>query len=58
VSLGYDNLINHYKVNFALMQHHNYTLSDIDNMISFERQIYLNMLIDHLEKEKQRLEKR
>ena len=40
------------------MQHHNYTLSDIDNMISFERQIYLNMLIDHLEKEKQRLEKR
>ncbi len=40
------------------MQHHKYSLTELDNMISFERQIYINMLLQFLEEEKQRLEQR
>ena len=40
------------------MQYHKYTLSDIENMLPFEREIYVTMLIQHLEEEKQRLESR
>jgi|TARA_B110000902_G_C14087024_1_gene505370 hypothetical protein len=40
------------------MQHHNYSLSDIENMMPWERDIYVQMLIDYIkeqkEKEKQR----
>ena len=28
------------------MQHHNYALSDIENMIPWERDIYVHMLIE------------
>jgi hypothetical protein len=43
-------------MNFALMQYHKYSLSDLENMIPFERDIYVAMLIQYLEEEKQRIE--
>ena len=43
-------------MNFALMQYHKYTLEDIENMIPFDREIYVSMLVQFLEEEKQRLE--
>ena len=39
------------------MQYHKYTLADVENMIPFEREIYVAMLIKYLEEEKQRLER-
>lgn len=38
------------------MQHHKYSLSDLENMLPFERQIYVTYLINYLEEERQRLE--
>jgi hypothetical protein len=43
-------------MNFALMQYHKYSLGEIENMLPFEREIYVAMLIQYLEEEKQRLE--
>ena len=40
------------------MQYHKYTLEDIENMMPFEREIYVAMLVQHLEEEKKRLESR
>ena len=37
-----------------MMQHHNYSLSELENMIPWEREIYQKMLIQHLEEEKER----
>lgn len=37
------------------MQYHKYSLEELENMIPFERDIYVSMLIQHLEEEKQRL---
>ena len=38
------------------MQHHNYSLSDIENMIPWEREIYVQMLIDFIKDENKRRE--
>lgn len=38
------------------MQYHKYSLEDIEQMIPFEREIYITMLLQFLEEEKQRLE--
>jgi hypothetical protein len=42
-------------MNFALMQYHKYSLTEIETMIPFERDVYINMLVQHLEEEKKRL---
>ena len=38
------------------MQHHNYSMSDLDNMMPWERDIYVDMLVEHLKEEKKRME--
>jgi hypothetical protein len=42
--------------NFAMMQHHNYSLSELENMIPWEREVYVKLLLRHLEEEKRRAE--
>ena len=42
------------KTNFALMQHHNYSLTDIENMIPWEREVYLTLLSNWVEEEQAR----
>lgn len=46
--LGYDSLMNFFNTNFSLMQHHKYSLSDIENMIPWEKFIYVDMLKQHI----------
>jgi hypothetical protein len=38
-----------------MMQHHNYSLSDIENMMPWERDIYVSMLSDYIDKENERI---
>jgi|TARA_B100001093_G_C26253932_1_gene769770 hypothetical protein len=38
------------------MQHHKYSLSELEDMIPWERNIYISLLVDYLKKEKERLE--
>ena len=42
------------------MQHHNYALSDIESMMPWERDVYVQMLIEHINQEnkKQKEQKR
>ena len=54
--MGHDSLINYYKTNFALMQHHKYSLDDLENMIPFERDIYIMLLSQHIEEENDRMQ--
>ena len=39
------------------MQHHKYSLTELENMIPFERHIYVQLLMGWLEEEKERIEK-
>jgi len=38
------------------MQHHNYSLGDIENMMPWEREIYVQMLIEYIKEENKRRE--
>jgi hypothetical protein len=42
--------------NFTMMQHYNYSLTELENMIPWERDIYVNLLLNHVKEEKQRLD--
>ena len=44
-------LENFYKLNFALMQYHKYSLTEIENMMPWERDVYVTLLKQHLEEE-------
>jgi hypothetical protein len=37
------------------MHHHKYSLTELENMLPWEREIYVNMLIQFLEEEKEKL---
>jgi len=43
---------------FALAQHHKYSIDEIEKLIPFERDIYVEMLLAYLEKQKEEAEKR
>ena len=45
-------LENYYKLNFALVQYHKYSLTEIENLMPWERDVYVSLLKDHLEEEK------
>jgi hypothetical protein len=44
-------LENYYQLNFSLMQYHKYSLTEIENMIPWERDIYVSLLKNYLEEE-------
>ena len=43
---------NYYKLNLSLMQYHKYSLTEIENIIPWERDIYVGMLQQYLEDER------
>jgi hypothetical protein len=40
-----------------MMQHHNYSLTELENMIPWEREIYIGLLMQYLKEEKERIER-
>ncbi len=44
-----------YNMNFSLMQHHKYSLSELEDMIPWEREIYLALLVKHIQEENERI---
>ena len=39
------------------MQHHNYSLTEIEDMVPWEREIYLSLLQEHIKEENERIQK-
>ena len=37
-----------------MMQHHRYSLHELDSMIPWEREIYIKLLLQHLEEENEK----
>jgi hypothetical protein len=40
------------------MQHHKYSLTELENMMPWERDIYVSLLIQYIEEENQKLKQR
>ena len=47
-------LESYFKLNFALMQHHKYSLTEIENMMPWERDIYVALLNQYIEEENEK----
>ena len=50
--MAHEDLESYFKTNFALMQHHKYSLTELENMIPWEREVYLTLLQQYIEEEK------
>jgi len=44
-------LANYYQTNFALMQHHKYSLTELEGMLPWEREIYVSLLSNYIKEE-------
>ena len=53
INLSHDTLENYYQTNFILAQEHQYSLTELDNMIPWEREIIIYMLIQHMKEKNQ-----
>jgi len=50
--MAHMSLESYFRINFALMQFHKYSLTVIEDMMPWERDIYLSLLQQHIEEEK------
>ena len=41
-----------------MMQHHKYSLTELEDMMPWEREIYVSLLIQHIEEETERNKQR
>ena len=51
----YESLSNHFQTNFALMQHHKYSLGELNDMMPWERNVYVTMLLQFIDEENEKL---
>jgi len=49
--MAHTTLESYYKTNFALIQHHKYSLTELENMIPWEREVYVSLLQNYIEEE-------
>ena len=51
----HNTLQNYYLLNFSLIQHHQYSLTEIENLLPWEREIYVQLLNEHVKEENDRM---
>ena len=56
--MAHEDLASYFKLNFALMQHHKYILTELENMMPWEREIYVSLLQQHVEEENLKAQQR
>ena len=42
------------QTNFSLVQHHKYSLTELENMMPWEREVYVIILVEHLKEEERK----
>ena len=52
--LSHINLQNYYDMNFAMAQHHNWSIAEIENMIPYERDIYFGLLVNFIKEQNEK----
>jgi hypothetical protein len=45
----------HFENTFAMVQHHHWSLTEIENMIPWERDIYVDKLVQHIKEENEKM---
>ena len=55
MSLSHNSLENYYLTTFAMIQHHKWSLTEIEDMMPYERDIYTTLLSNWVEEENEKL---
>ena len=55
IALSHINLEVYFDIAFSLIQHHKWSLTEIENMLPWEREIYVNKLHQHIKEENERI---
>ena len=58
MGLSHTSLKEYYNIIFSMAQHHKYSLSDLENLIPYERDLYIDMLMMFLDEQKKEMESR
>jgi hypothetical protein len=56
--MSHIDLENYFRLNFAMIQYHKWSLTEIENMMPWERDIYVILLKQHLEEEELKAQQR
>ena len=56
--MAHTNLESYFKVNFALIQLHKYSLTEVEKMIPWEKDVYISLLQQHIEEENLKAQQR
>ena len=51
MSIAREDLESYYRINFSLMQYHKYSLTELENMMPWERDVYVSLLQEYIESE-------
>ncbi len=51
MSIAREDLESYYRINFSLMQYHKYSLTELENMMPWERDIYIALLQQYIEEQ-------
>ena len=51
LSIAREDLESYNRTNFALMQYHKYSLTELENMMPWERDIYVTLLQNYIEEQ-------
>lgn len=52
--MSHENLLNRFKTNFAMLHHYKYSLSEIEAMVPWERDVYVDLIKDFIKQEEQK----
>lgn len=55
--MSYNSLENYFRTNFMLMEEHKYSLTEIENMMPFERTIYVLLVNEYIKKKEEEYKK-
>lgn len=48
MALSHNSLGNYFSTIFSMAQHHKYSITEVESLIPFERDVYVQMLVDYL----------
>ena len=51
IALSHETLANYIQTNFGLIQHHRWSLAELESMLPWEREIYVSLLVSFLEEQ-------
>lgn len=49
--MAHTSLESYYRTTFQLMQHHKYSLTELENLIPWEKEVYITLLSQYIEEQ-------